>query len=113
MGRFRLNGWQRLGIVLSVVWAIVGGLYTRHADVKSASDMYILTYRSCMDAGEGQPGFDGSDCTKRAERMWDIWLKGGWLNAAFVALAPIPFFWLIAYAIVGLVRWIRRGFSPS
>jgi len=27
--RFRLNGWQRIGIVLSVVWAALGGLWER------------------------------------------------------------------------------------
>jgi len=33
-------------------------------------------------------------------------------NGAFVALAPIPLGWLIAYAFVYLVRWIRAGFKP-
>jgi hypothetical protein len=30
-----------------------------------------------------------------------------------VALLPIPVFWLLAYLLVGLVRWIRAGFKPS
>ena len=38
MRGLHLNGWQRIGIVLSVVWAIVGGLYTLDADMKRASD---------------------------------------------------------------------------
>ncbi len=33
----RLNGWQRIGIVLSVVWAIFAWLYTRHTDVEVAN----------------------------------------------------------------------------
>jgi hypothetical protein len=43
-----LNGWQRIGIVLSVVWAIVAWLYTRHADVDVARDMHDLASRACV-----------------------------------------------------------------
>jgi hypothetical protein len=32
MRGFRLNGWQRIGIVLSVVWAMVAGTFAwKHA----------------------------------------------------------------------------------
>jgi hypothetical protein len=36
-----------------------------------------------------------------------------WYLAAFVAIAPIVFVWLMAYAIVVLVRWVSRGFKPT
>ena len=32
MRGFRLNGWQRLGIVLSVLWLIVGTIWAYAAD---------------------------------------------------------------------------------
>jgi hypothetical protein len=36
-----------------------------------------------------------------------------WWNAAIFGLAPIPIVWLIIYGIVGIGRWIRRGFSSA
>ena len=33
MRGFRLSGWQRIGIVLSIVWAIAAWFYARHVDL--------------------------------------------------------------------------------
>jgi hypothetical protein len=41
---FRLNGWQRIGIVLSVVWAIVGGLW----GMKQAVAPAWRQFNACM-----------------------------------------------------------------
>jgi hypothetical protein len=33
--------------------------------------------------------------------------------ATLIALVPIPIAWLLAYVVLALVRWVRRGFQPA
>jgi hypothetical protein len=56
---------------------------------------------------------DPEQCLQRASRAHDSVPRYHFAsaNGAFVALAPIPLGWLLAYALVYLVRWIRAGFK--
>lgn len=98
----RLKGWQRIGIVLSVVWAIVGGTWGwKHAHDKINED-----FKACVRAFETPS--DLQAC--RETRFRAIAVPRGY-TAALVALAPVTFVWLLAYALVALVRWIRGQVS--
>jgi len=46
----RLNGCQRIGIVISVVWLIGAAMYQRDGDIKNAALVHRLTYDICSDA---------------------------------------------------------------
>jgi hypothetical protein len=96
MRRLHLNGWQRIGIVLSVVWAIVGGLWGRK--------LMFQEWATCL---ETYHDLDWCD----TNYQWA--LDAEWPMAAIVGLVPIPIAWLLAYALIGLVHWIRRGFTAS
>jgi uncharacterized membrane protein len=104
MRRFRLSGWQRIGIVLSVVWLVVGFVWARHLiyDPIYASDA------QCLGSTK-----DWSICDSSYKKDLAIGRDEELGMFAIVALAPIPIAWLLAYGIVALVRWIRRGFQPS
>jgi hypothetical protein len=39
--------------------------------------------------------------------------EGIWKYAALVGLVPVAPGWLIAYALIYLVRWIRAGFAKQ
>jgi hypothetical protein len=167
--RVRLNGWQRIGIVLSVIWAIGGFFWGNSILIDSASWRYKLsainsetndtnlntclaeanTTRKWCDASAnraltlcGHPTSD-PDCsiannsydlcgkkeTDARQTCWNKWqaadradlneasetfireMDNHWYFAVIFALAPIPFAWLIVYALNGLWRWTRRGFS--
>jgi ketosteroid isomerase-like protein len=103
MRRFRLNEWQRIGILLSVVWMIVGGLWGwRHANDKADAE-----FKLCIT--QIQNVSDVQTCrAKRAEA-----LVPRWFGAAVVALAPITVVWLFIYGFVRLVRRIGRAFRPQ
>jgi TPR repeat protein len=49
---------------------------------------------------------------KEAVRLYRLAADQGDALALF-ALVPLPIAWLLAYALVRLVRWIRAGFKPS
>ena len=104
MRRFRLDGWQRIGVVLSVVWVVVGGTWGwRHAHDKIDEE-----FRACVRAFETPAEFQAC----RETRFRAIVVPRGY-SAALIALAPIAVVWLLVYALVALVRRVRRGFRPS
>lgn len=103
-----LNGWQRLGIVASVVWALYGvwwGLKLRY-------DPIWETYSDCLGAADSGLGTDEA-CRGMLQQSLAVADVDKWLATAFVALVPIPIAWLIVYGLLRLVRWVRRGFAPS
>jgi hypothetical protein len=106
----RLNGWQRVGIVASVIWAIGAPIYMDSAAERDADEKFSWVYGSCRDV----PSNDRDRCYQRASRAYDSVPRYHFTsaNGAFVALAPIPFGWLLAYALVYLARWIQAGFKP-
>jgi hypothetical protein len=106
MSSRHLNGWQRIGIVLSVVWAIGGGLWGNSVAIRDGSAPAIMRYESCISV----PNYDSDGCSQALDKDYAAGVAGHWYAAAAVGLVPIPIAWLLAYALIGLVRWIRRGF---
>jgi hypothetical protein len=106
----RLNGWQRIGIVASVIWAIGAPIYMDHAAQREASDRFSESYESCR----AFPTIDPNRCFEQASRLYDNVQRYTFSTpeTAVVAFVPIVLGWLGVYALVYLVRWIRAGFKP-
>ena len=109
MREFRLNGWQRIGIWLSVLWAI------------SASQWFMLNVPSVNDPGISsvylqsisQPRADHAACQDRAEGFSKEAHSEFLAAWSWIVLAPIIVIWALVYIVVWAVRWIGRGFQPS
>jgi hypothetical protein len=101
----RLNVWHRLGIVVSVLWFLGGGLYQRTRDTKAAADAMGSYYRLCTAAN---PNGDFAKCMDHATDAYKGTLAG-WDNALFVAIAPVILGWLLAYVVVWTTRWVLAG----
>jgi hypothetical protein len=100
-----LNGWQRSGIVASGVWAIVGGLWGNDYGIHQG-DWVMVAYRLCLEHQT-----DWGSCDRTLQREWPAAISGHWLSAALAGLAPIPVGWFVAFLIVALLRWVRKGFN--
>jgi hypothetical protein len=109
MRGFRLNGWQRIGIVLSMLWAVVGGLWGNHIDIQEGGAIPIAHYKWCIS----QPDYDDDECSHTFDEEYAAGVRGHWALPAIVGLVPIPVAWLLVYIVVWTVRWIGRGFQPS
>src|SRR5215472_92402 len=110
MRRFRLNGWHRIGIVLSMLWAVMGGLWGNHIAIQRGGAIPIAHYKSCIS----QPDYDDDECTAAFDEEYAAGLRDHWAFAVIMAgLIPIPVAWLLVYIVVWTARWIRRGFQPS
>jgi hypothetical protein len=103
----RLNGWQRIGIVASVIWAIGAPIYWDQAAQTEANAKFSFWYNLCRDGNRSS-----DECNEQARHMSDLVPRYylGSANGAFIGLVPIPLGWLLAYALVYLGRWIRAGF---
>ena len=107
----RLNGWQRVGIVVSIVWAIGAAIYQRNADLENAQFAANLTYRVCTENKTLKQDFDFKSCLREVEKTSAIWLDGSWSNVAFISLAPIPLGWLVVYMLIRIYQWVKAGFN--
>jgi hypothetical protein len=106
----RLTGWQRLGVVLSVVWALGAGIHTRNADVERADNFAKFAYKVCSDSKSLAHDRDLSSCAQEREKNLETWMKGSDANVAIAALAPIPFGWLTAFILLYVGRAQVIGF---
>lgn len=116
MRGFRLNGWQRVGIVLSIGWVIWGGYEALRSNVADAVHQDNATYDTCYFFETQKKTYDVQKCQKQSEvareqvmaKTWDAVLIG-----VTIALVSVLIAWLVAYGLVGLVRWIRSGFKSA
>ena len=111
----KLNGWQRIGIIASVVWILGGGMGTYFSELDSASRFIASDHVSCDASLWGETG-DARDkgykeCNQQAGDAFAVALSNARLEAALVALIPVPLGWGVAYLSLSLVRWVRRGFK--
>ena len=106
----RLNGWQRIGVVLSVLWIVVVGFWRNDAIIKSAQETAEAFYNTCVDA---HPYPNDQSCVDEIWKNFELFSRGHWIDAAFVAFVPILIAWLLVWLCVAVFRWVRRGFAPQ
>jgi hypothetical protein len=112
MRGFRLNRWQRIGIVLSVLWVPVGLIYEIGASNDRYEAAFTPVYDVCRDKQDrhlNKGRTNNTNCAAKAGRV----ATEPWWIVPLTALAPIAVAWLLVYIIVWTVRWVRRGFQPS
>ena len=105
MRGFHLNGWQRVGIVLSMLWAVVGGMWGDQIAIQKGGAIPIAHYKWCIT----QPDYD-DECSATFDEEYAAGVRGHWAFAAMAGLVPIPVAWLLVYIMAWTTRWIRRGF---
>ena len=117
--RLHLNDWQRRGIVLSVVWLLVGGVWGNPIGLDELGAGVIAAHRRCLAERSIQPDgtipkdTDWGPCSAAFERDYPTAVKDHWWYAAGFALIPIPIAWLVVYGFVVLFRWIKAGFKTT
>ena len=111
----KLNGWQRIGIVLTALWVPGFVVWLQNERWESAHLLHRLQMDGCailLDSGKDPMDF--SQCVDNAGRLlakqveWDI---GSLLGSAGFALVVALATWILLYGLVGVVRWVRAGFK--
>jgi hypothetical protein len=103
----RLSLWQRLGIVLSVVWIIGSFAYCLHRDMSHRSGAAEAVFGLCMTG----PSPRLNECQSRYEKTKADYARIPfyWPNPLILGFGPLPFFWLGGWIFLALTRWVMRG----
>lgn len=104
----RLNGWQRIGVLTSIVW-LLGGAYWGNEIGLRQGDWAVLQLRSCYEGANANL----NACDKEFSGAWSAAISDHWMYASFLGVVPIPLGWLVIYGVIALVRWIRAGFKTQ
>ena len=118
-----MGGWTRIGFVLSIVWALAGGLWGNNLALDDAARHTSAQLDVCVSKNKALFHSRGDDsepydkiwkpCWAEFDRNFMANADGHWWAAVIVGLVPIPIAWLIVYALVSIWRWIRRGFDNA
>jgi hypothetical protein len=135
----RLNGWQRIGIIASVIWMLTGPVLTIKADSdeydrqtgygldrcwKTADQAREQRFRS-LDARHLPLGDELEAARKAVQDLMDqeyhgcadkVWANNphpGLANAIAIPLITLGIAWLLVYFLVGLGRWVMAGFKKG
>jgi len=111
----KLSGWQRIGIVASVLWAIGGFMWGLSLDPftfrsKMTSEDWPVWYDICQGHAPLRSSYQEcyEDFKKEIARE-NSNISFQWASA--IAVAPVPFGWIIFGSLLGAGRWVRRGFA--
>jgi hypothetical protein len=95
-------------------------IYMDHRAQDKADATFSWVYKSCLDIQDlritsGLPADYSRDCLNEAEVMSDSEPRynlgpAGRTNFAWVSLLPLLLGWIMAYALVAIVRWGLAGF---
>lgn len=103
----KLNGWQRIGVILSILWMLGAAIQTRNEQIEHARKMLDLnstlcasmTHLECLSISNSKYT---ADLAVDAFKLMEILIY---------ALAPMLFGWLFAWLAIVVYRWVRVGFQ--
>ena len=101
----RLHGWARIGIVL------LNGLGDNREFLGAQPPLRARLPKLCNLPDSVIAS--ASDCRQLYETQFADARQRRLTAVAVVGLGPIPVAWLLVYALVALVRWIKRGFQST
>jgi len=105
----RLSGWQRLGVVVSVVWLVSSFVWVRWHRYQRDMDIAKEALGLCATSRPND------NWQENFNRCWEenTPLRKSpfyWPPILAFSLIPIPLFWLFGWAVLGTTRWVRAGF---
>jgi hypothetical protein len=109
----RLNGWQCIGIVLSVIWAVAMVLEMGNDSYEQANSVSITTAAKCESEQRLQKNSNLEVCEQIKKAAFDRTKEkynyvGG---VGLLILAPIAFAWFAVYLLMWVLRWVKTGFK--
>jgi hypothetical protein len=104
-------GLKRIGIILSVLWVVIGGLWVRG---KVLDDMGFLAKLELHNCTTLHPD-DTDQCYAKFDAMWQHDVPAVWLNinTAIWTFVPLLLAWVLFYIIARLTRWVAAGFRQD
>jgi hypothetical protein len=108
----KLNGWQRIGVVLSILWILGAAIHERNGQVDFASKINYQNIALCFqDMTKSETA--KKECLELADSNFRELLSldsGSLWNIAAISLIPVLLGWLFAWLAIVVYRWVLAGF---
>ena len=108
----RLGGWQRVGVVLSVLWVIFAAIYLQVTVNESNAKTRAMYYGWCMEDSTAGKLPKSTDCYAYAASQM-VPDSANWWVFPLLAMVPLTVAWIFVYVVVWVTRWVRAGFRPA
>ena len=102
----KLRRWNRIGVVVSVLWVLAAAYHERGKQVDAATSFAASVTKHCFEARQ-QPVAECLD--KQAILLRDTLYKPQWGDVAFVAFGPVLLAWLLVFIGRKVYSWVRAG----
>lgn len=112
-----MGGWQRIGIVASVIWFFVGGFIGNKLAIDEGEGQTRAWFDLCVLANKAKFGEYGpyekvwTPCWNEYGSQFARNVEGHWWAALAFALIPLPIAWLLGLLLIATTRWIGKGFA--
>jgi hypothetical protein len=128
-----MRGWRRIGVVLSAIWFVGFGAWMWVAGVNQHSEFLGSQFSRCSVISDARterlrgddPQFDQrvaeialeeKACMDKASgfffQQWDELVSHVWV-LVLIDAASIALFWLLAWIVVSVGRWVAAGFRQQ
>jgi len=130
----KLNKLQRIGVVVSVIWALGVAYVDHNYQIEKMDEHEAFFRRMCVDEVgcaekliKGTLNVDAANTEKTYNKIMEAcdaemdaclgnYLKDArtepdWRRIAFLSLAPIPLSWGLIYLFIRIFRWIKAADS--
>lgn len=104
----RLGRWQKIGVVLSILWVIGAAIYQRNSDINQAQSYATFSYQACTMYKELKNG--PALCDAKKEETLSKYMKDSWPNVAILSLGLLPIWWLVGTIFVYFVSALTIAF---
>ncbi len=105
----QLTIWQKIGIVLSIIWAAGAALHQHNDTVEDAKNFGALSFNTCADTKDLAHDSNLSPCEQEKAKGVALFMQGDLANCALAALVPIPFAWIAVYVFAWFGRALLIG----
>ena len=106
-----MNDWKRIGIILSVLWIIGGGIWTRGVVMQEMGSFAKAQLHTCTTLHPN----DTDPCFAKFDADWGRDVTDAGINTynAIFTFVPLLMAWVLFYVVAGLTRWVIAGFGQG
>jgi len=108
-----MNGWLRLGVVLTIAWLPLGAFLGDMIAANFADQFAAGPRDRCLQIARLADSADSGACWAEYDRTKALLAPHRWRAMLTVSLVPIAPGWLLAYIGLLVARWIRGGFRKT
>ena len=107
----KLNGWIRIGIILSVVWFLGASFCAPNPSIESRQFLATEAWEPCFEHAEAtQDKVAWAACENMMTEHVNLEISTARWNILLYGFAPLPVFWLLSFIGIGTFKWVKRGF---